>query len=269
MNSARPSCPQAEAVSAYAVHALPSAEARTIEDHLSSCAQCRETLEQLQPVVDSLVSWPTDVLRPPANLQLRLSRRLALDSGIEPLSPPPRQWLEPEWKQVAPGISCKLLATDATNHSVGMLVRLAPGGEYPAHIHAGVEELHLLDGELWIDERRLFPGDYNWAKPGTRDKRVWSETGCTCVLTTSTRDRLLTDRGRTAQPPNQAACFVVLPEGSAWLARHPAGFSLKFSSKQAATDYARAIAMQTDAGELTVYDATNQLESYERFERRN
>jgi hypothetical protein len=26
--------------------------------------------------------------------------------------------------------------------------------------------------------------------PGTGDKRVWSETGCTCVLITSTRDRL-------------------------------------------------------------------------------
>src|ERR1051325_2650687 len=41
-----------------------------------------------------------------------------------------------------------------------MLVRLARGGEYPPHAHAGVEELYLLHGELWIDERRLFPGDY-------------------------------------------------------------------------------------------------------------
>jgi anti-sigma factor ChrR (cupin superfamily) len=73
---------------------------------------------------------------------------------------------------------------------VSMLVRLAPGAEYPPHVHAGVEELHLLDGELWIDERKLYPGDYQRAEPGTGDTRVWSETGCTCVLITSTRDLL-------------------------------------------------------------------------------
>jgi anti-sigma factor ChrR (cupin superfamily) len=73
---------------------------------------------------------------------------------------------------------------------VSMLVRLAPGGEYPPHSHAGVEELHLLQGELLIDDRKLCPGDYNRAEPGTADKRVWSETGCTCVLITSTRDVL-------------------------------------------------------------------------------
>ncbi|MBX5463245.1 MAG: hypothetical protein IRZ28_19415 [Steroidobacteraceae bacterium] len=53
---------------------------------------------------------------------------------------------------------------------------------------SGVEELHLLDGELWIDDRKLYPGDYNRAEPGTADRRVWSETGCTCVLITSGSD---------------------------------------------------------------------------------
>ena len=72
----------------------------------------------------------------------------------------------------------------------GLLIRLAPGASYPAHTHAGVEELHLLDGELWIDARKLVPGDYNYGAPGAGDDRVWSETGCTCVLVTSTKDPL-------------------------------------------------------------------------------
>jgi anti-sigma factor ChrR (cupin superfamily) len=71
-----------------------------------------------------------------------------------------------------------------------MLVRLAPGVEYPPHTHAGVEELHLLHGELWINQHKLHAGDYNRAEPGTTDTRVWSETGCTCVLITSPQDRL-------------------------------------------------------------------------------
>jgi hypothetical protein len=41
--------------------------------------------------------------------------------------PPALQWSEPEWEQVAPGIECKLLATDAERDRVSMLVRLAPG----------------------------------------------------------------------------------------------------------------------------------------------
>ena len=71
-----------------------------------------------------------------------------------------------------------------------MLVRLDPNVEYPPHTHAGVEELHLLQGELWIDGRKLHPGDYIRAEPGTSDARVWSETGCTGVLITSPRDLL-------------------------------------------------------------------------------
>ena len=95
-----------------------------------------------------------------------------------------------EFEPWAPGISCKLLATDPERDRVSMLVRLTPGVHYPPHTHAGIEELHLLDGELWIDDRKLTPGDYNRAEPGTGDQRVWSETGCTCVLITSPGDIL-------------------------------------------------------------------------------
>jgi anti-sigma factor ChrR (cupin superfamily) len=131
-----------------------------------------------------------DVLSPPASLWSRLARRMAAETGREPRQSAPQGWTEPEWKEVAPGISVKLLARDTERDLISMLVRLVPGGSYPPHTHAGVEELHLLHGELWIDDRKLHPGDYNRGEPGAGDKRVWSETGCTCVLITSTRDQL-------------------------------------------------------------------------------
>jgi anti-sigma factor ChrR (cupin superfamily) len=183
-------CDQADAVSAYALQSLPAGDVPALEAHLSSCPHCRRELEMLRPVVDSFAGWPTDVLRPPASLQARLARRIAVDTGADPVLPPARQWREPDWEEVSPGIFCKLLATDEEKHIVSMLVRLLPNVEYPPHTHAGLEELHLLDGELWIDERKLYPGDYNRAEAGTGDQRVWSETGCTCVLITSTRDIL-------------------------------------------------------------------------------
>lgn len=183
-------CPGAEIVCAHALRALPSTDVPALEAHLLSCWRCRRELEVLRPVVDAFLAWPTDVLRPAASLQARLAQRIAAETKADPVLPAKSQWSEQEWEEVAPGISCKLLATDTEKHVVSMLVRLAPGGEYPPHTHAGVEELHLLDGELWIDDRKLHPGDYNRAEPGTGDKRVWSETGCTCVLITSTQDIL-------------------------------------------------------------------------------
>jgi anti-sigma factor ChrR (cupin superfamily) len=183
-------CGQTEATCAYAAGALAPSEIAAAEAHIASCADCQSELESLRPVVDRFVAWPTDLLRPTTSLQARLARRIAEETGKQPVPPPPRQWREPDWEQVAPGIECKLLATDAERHRVSMLVRLAPGASYPPHTHAGVEELHLLDGELWIDERKLFPGDYNYGAPGAGDQLVWSETGCTCVLITSTKDIL-------------------------------------------------------------------------------
>jgi len=183
-------CRQSELICAYAARALPPDEATAAAGHIASCADCQRELERLRPVVDGMVAWPTEVLRPPTSLQERLARRIADETGQQPLMPPARHWSEPAWEQVAPGIECKLLSTDTERQRVSMLVRLAPGASYPPHTHAGVEELHLLDGELWIDARKLLPGDYNHGAPGASDHRVWSETGCTCVLVTSTRDTL-------------------------------------------------------------------------------
>ena len=187
-------CEQSETTCAYAAQALAASEVAAAEAHIAACPDCRRELESLRPVVDRFGAWPTDVLRPTSSLQARLALRIAEETGKEPMLPPARpgeaSWSEPEWEQVAPGIECKLLATDTERHRVSMLVRLALGASYPAHTHAGTEELHLLDGELWIDGRKLVPGDYNYGAAGTGDARVWSETGCTCVLVTSTKDTL-------------------------------------------------------------------------------
>jgi anti-sigma factor ChrR (cupin superfamily) len=142
-------------------------------------------------IIGSFVSWPTDVLRPSGPLWERLAERIAVEAGREPVLPAAHRLAEPEWEETAPGISCKLLATDTERQRVSMLVRLAPGTDYPPHRHAGVEELHLLHGELTVDDKKLYPGDYLRAEPDSVDHRIWSETGCTCVLLTSTEDVIL------------------------------------------------------------------------------
>ena len=97
---------------------------------------------------------------------------------------------EPGMEERGAGIYAKVLASDSARGRLGMLVRLAPRAAYPPHVHAGIEQLYLLQGELWIDGRKLSPGDYNRAEQATADTHVWSATGCACILVTSGGDRL-------------------------------------------------------------------------------
>jgi anti-sigma factor ChrR (cupin superfamily) len=175
----------------YVLQALPSSEIPAVEAQIASCADCRQEIETLRPIIGSFVSWPTDVLRPPVSLWGRLAQRIAEETGKPPVSPPSQLAVKSEWEELAPGISCKLLATDTEKNRVSMLLRLAPGTDYPSHRHAGVEELHLLYGELMIDDKKVYPGDYIRSEADSVDHHVWSETGCTCVLLTSNKDVLL------------------------------------------------------------------------------
>ena len=179
-----------ERVFLYLLAALPASERPAVDELVAECARCREELEAARPLMDSLRSWPAtaDVLRTPQSLWAKLRERIG-PAASEPAPPP--DFTEPEWKDVAPGISCQLLSTDAATKRVSLLVRLAPGTDYPPHRHAGVEELHLLDGELVVNDKTLSPGDYITSEPGTEDHRVWSGTGCTCFLLTSFEDAIL------------------------------------------------------------------------------
>ena len=174
----------------FALQSLSPREMASAEAQILSCEDCRRELETLRPVVRSFVGWSTDVLRPAESLWGRLAKRIATEAGAQPFVPPLEAPAKPEWEVAAPGIQVKILARNAENDSVSMLVRLDPGTDYPSHRHAGIEELHLLHGILKVDDRTLYPGDFIHAEAGTVDHRVWSETGCTCFLMTSTADAL-------------------------------------------------------------------------------
>lgn len=180
----------AELVVLHVLRTLPPNEAAEAEIRIAACAECRQERQRLRRVVGTFAAWPTDLLRPSASLWERVAERIAGESGAATLAPASAPGAEPAWLEVTPGISCKILATDTETKRVSMLVRLAAGTDYPAHRHAGVEELHLLDGTLKIDGRAFEPGDYVRSEPGTIDHRVWSETGCTCFLLTSVEDVL-------------------------------------------------------------------------------
>ena len=174
----------------FALRALPPRETASVEAQISSCGDCRQELETLRPIVRSFVGWSTEVLRPAESLWSQLAERIASETATQPFVPSLEPPVKPEWEEAAPGIHVKILARNAENDSVSMLVRLDPGTDYPGHTHMGIEELHLLHGILKVDDRTLCPGDFIHSEAGSVDHRVWSETGCTCFLVTSTKDAL-------------------------------------------------------------------------------
>jgi quercetin dioxygenase-like cupin family protein len=173
----------------FALQCLSPREMASVEAQILSCEECQQEIETLRPIVTSFVGWSTDVLRPAESLWGRLAKRIAIEAATQ-LVPPLKALAKPEWEEAAPGIHVKILARNAESDSVSMLVRLHPGTDYPAHTHAGTEELHLLHGVLKVDDRTLYPGDFIHSEAGSVDHRVWSETGCTCFLMTSTADAL-------------------------------------------------------------------------------
>lgn len=188
--SASNGCANSEMTCAYVAHALDASERAAARSHIADCQECRREVAVLDPIVARLFSWPVDILRPRTSLQEELALRIAADTGKSPVMPPSKSERGVEWTKVAPGIECQVLSHDQDKRRVTMLVRLAPQGVYPAHRHADVEELHVLDGELRIDDKTLAAGDFNYGAPGVVDQHVWSATGCTCLLITSLNDTL-------------------------------------------------------------------------------
>jgi ChrR Cupin-like domain len=174
----------------FVLQSLSPREIASIEAQILSCEDCQREIQALRPIVRSFVGWSADVLRPAESLWGRLAKRIASEASTQPFVPPLEVSARPEWEEVAPGIHVKILARNAEIDRVSMLVRLDPGTDYPARRHAGTEELHLLHGILKVDERTLYPGDFIHSEASSVDRRVWSETGCTCFLMTSTEDAL-------------------------------------------------------------------------------
>ena len=194
-------CEQTPLVASYALAVLDRHEADSMAAHLAVCSECQREYDSVGGLTTALSAWRGQALPRPAPLWDSLLQRISqVPQKPAPAATAPQAsiaeasiataWPEPQWQQAAPGITCKLLSTDDEKKITSMLVRLAPGIAYPPHRHAGVEELFLLEGELWIEDRKLLPGDFNRATPGTSDQRVYSETGCMCLLITSPLDEL-------------------------------------------------------------------------------
>ncbi len=80
------------------------------------------------------------------------------------------------------GSRIKPLALDPRRSYALLLVDLAPGARHPEHDHPGCEELFVLSGDLHTEGRRLGPGDFLHAEPGTHHGELYTVEGCRALM---------------------------------------------------------------------------------------
>lgn len=89
---------------------------------------------------------------------------------------------EGAWRQMAPGITVKLLWSDPATGRQAMLARCDPGAVFPGHEHGQDEECLVLEGEIRFGELLLRAGDFHLARAGTAHPPAVSPGGCLLYL---------------------------------------------------------------------------------------
>jgi hypothetical protein len=79
------------------------------------------------------------------------------------------------WPEFAPGIRRRVLWT--AGGEAALLYRADPGASVPGHSHGHDEECLMVQGELFLDDVLLQPGDYQLAPAGTGHRITETDTG--------------------------------------------------------------------------------------------
>jgi anti-sigma factor ChrR (cupin superfamily) len=87
------------------------------------------------------------------------------------------------WREMLPGLDCRVLRRDGKTRRQTMLVRMQPGAIYPQHGHEGQdEEIFILEGDLVIGELTLGPGDFHMALAERTHPEHRSRAGCIALV---------------------------------------------------------------------------------------
>lgn len=86
------------------------------------------------------------------------------------------------------GIRMRVLAINEVNGYATLLLDAEPGVRFPPHHHGGSEECYVLSGSVHTLGRRLTPGDFLHADPGTDHPEMWTEEGARILLVVPIED---------------------------------------------------------------------------------
>jgi hypothetical protein len=173
-----------ELASLYSLDLLEPELATAFEKHLESgCSACEAELRGFTETA-AQIAQSIDQVAPPPGLREKLLKRIAAERFI-------CRTEELEWRPLPfPGIAAKRLFMDPVSGNITTLVRMNPGSTYPAHHHAGVEHLYMLEGDLAFRDHTLYAGDYEVSVPSSDHSPVTTKKGCLVLILHHQQDRL-------------------------------------------------------------------------------
>lgn len=95
------------------------------------------------------------------------------------------------WRELAPGVTAKVLSFDMASRRTTALLRFAPGTSYAPHRHTEAEELYVLEGGCSIAGREMTAGDYQHAEAGTEHYDTSTDEGCLLLVVSSPQNEIL------------------------------------------------------------------------------
>ena len=180
----------------YALDALTEPEKAAYEAHLGAgCAVCVAEVASFHDAAGAF-GMCVDPLLPQSQLRARLMETVSRTpqppvqnspgvvydkAGVLIARPAEKSWTAGAF----PGVFLKVLFNDTSRGVTTAMVRMTAGTRYPGHKHAGVEEVHLIEGDMWVGDFPMRAGDYCRGEAGSIHEDITTETGCLFVVTSS------------------------------------------------------------------------------------
>ncbi|HLX44674.1 MAG TPA: cupin domain-containing protein [Bryobacteraceae bacterium] len=173
-----------ELASLYSLGLLEPELATAFEKHLESgCPVCEAELRSFTETA-AQIAESIEQVAPPPGLREKLLQRLPTERMICRTD-------QLDWQPLPfPGITAKRLFMDPVSGDITTLVRMSPGSTYPAHHHAGIEHLYMLEGDLAFRDHTLYAGDYEVSVPASDHPPVTTKNGCLVLILHHEQDRL-------------------------------------------------------------------------------
>jgi len=190
----RDECLQYEELMAdLAAGTLSAGDEQKLRAHVEGCVACGRTLQEFREA--GIAMAVSSAVEPPPALRDRLMRRLKKESGaLVELNPGVMVAYVANlaWEGTAiPGIQRKLLSRDKESGRYTALVHMASGSRYPAHRHAGTEQLFMLSGTLTLAGKTVGRGDFCIAHAGSLHAEIRALDDSEFLVMASEYDEIL------------------------------------------------------------------------------
>lgn len=175
---------------AYVLGLVRGAERDALTSRLESDGELRSLVEHWQRTFAAIQNDPAapddDELPPAGTFEAVLNR---IDGeGLQLPGTKTRRAGEAKWREVSPGIHTRVLYADRATNRLSVLVRMDAGSTFRSHSHDLAEETLVLEGELWLGDLKLLPGDHHLAQPHTQHPLGRTVSGCLVHITRSLSD---------------------------------------------------------------------------------